>query len=113
MQQLLEKYKDIIRSDSIQKYEISGTNIKLRMTIVFVDDSCLFIKETIISGVKRKYAYHWQNKNNQLIKRWDNAPDWDVDTFPHHLHIGDKEVVSSYDRSIEKILEIINKEIKA
>jgi hypothetical protein len=31
--------------------------------------------------------------------------------IPHHLHIGEEKVVSSYIRSIEKVLEIISKEI--
>ena len=45
-----------------------------------------------------------------MIKRWDNAPDWEVETFPHHLHIGE-EVVSSYDRSLEKVLKVIGEKI--
>jgi hypothetical protein len=72
--------------------------------------NCLY-RETIISGEKRKYSYHWQDKNNSMIKRWDNAPDWEVETFPHHLHIGET-VVASYDRSLEKILCIVRKEIQ-
>jgi hypothetical protein len=108
---LLEKFKDIIKNTSIERYEVSGDNIKLRMRLILIDDSRLFIRETVISGEKRKYSYHWQDKNQKLIKRWDNAPDWEVETFPHHLHIGDEKVTSSYDRSLEKILTIIKKEI--
>jgi hypothetical protein len=111
MQQLLEEFKDIITQAKIEKYEVSGDNIKLRMTLLLCNGSQLFVRETIISGEKRKYSYHWQNKNGKLIKRWDNSPDWDVETFPHHLHIGEVTVVSSYERSIEKVLEIIRDEI--
>ncbi len=33
-----------------------------------------------------KYRHHWQDRNSQLIKRWDNAPHYHaIDTFPHHL----------------------------
>lgn len=47
-----------------------------------------FIKEIMIDGQQRKYAYHWQDHQHQLICRWDNAPDWpDVNTFPHHKHL--------------------------
>ena len=35
-------------------------------------------------GVMRKYSYHWQDKKERLLIRWDNAPDWEVETFPHH-----------------------------
>jgi hypothetical protein len=111
MLQLLEEFKHIIKQTKIKRCEVSGDNVKLRMILHLVNDSRLFIRETIISGEKRKYSYHWQDKNNTLIKRWDNAPDWDVETFPHHLHIGEEQVVSSYIRSIEKVLEIISKEI--
>jgi hypothetical protein len=110
MQTLLEEFKDIIKETKIEKYEVSGSNIKLRMKLSLIDGSDLFIRETIISGEKRKYSYHWQDKANDLVKRWDNAPDWEVETFPHHLHIGEN-VVPSYDRSLEKILHIIRREI--
>lgn len=111
MLKLLEKYKDIIRNTTIEKYDVSGDNIKLRIKLLLVNDSWLFIRETIISGEKRKYSYHWQTGDGNLIKRWDNAPDWDVETFPHHLHIGEKQVIASYDRNLEKVLAIIRKEI--
>lgn len=111
MQQWLEEFKDIIKETHIEKYEVSGNNIKLRMKLILLNDSQLFIRETIISGEKRKYSYHWQDKANKLIKRWDNAPDWEVDTFPHHVHFGEDEVTSSYDRNIERVLEIIREAI--
>jgi hypothetical protein len=41
MQQLLEKFKDIIKESNIEKYEVSGNNIKLRMKLLLVDDSQL------------------------------------------------------------------------
>jgi len=57
------------------------------MIITFKNLSKLFIKEIIIDGTKRKYGYHWVDRNNNLICRWDNAPDWpDILTFPHHKH---------------------------
>jgi hypothetical protein len=111
MLELLDEFRDIIKSTSIEKYDVSGGNIKLRMKLILMDGSQLFIRETIISGEKRKYSYHWQDKNNTTIKRWDNAPDWDLETYPHHLHVGET-VVPSYDRSIEKVLRVIRKEIQ-
>jgi hypothetical protein len=111
MLQLLEDFKDIIKSITIEKYDASGDNIKLRIKLLLVNNSLLFVRETIISGEKRKYSYHWQDKAGNLIKRWDNAPDWDVETFPHHLHIGEDTVTASYDRSLEKVLAIIRKDI--
>ena len=73
MQQLLEDFKDIIKSTTIDRYDVSGDNIKLRMRLLLIDDSQLSIRETVISGEKRKYSYHWQDKNHLLIKRWDKV----------------------------------------
>jgi hypothetical protein len=63
MQKQLEKFKDIIKESNIEKYEVSGNNIKLRMKLLLVNDSQLSIRETIISGEKRKYSYHIRNWN--------------------------------------------------
>ena len=41
-----------------------------------------------------KYRHHWQDRNGELVKRWDNAPHHsEVDTFPHHLHEGAEDQV--------------------
>ena len=110
MLKLFEVYKDIIRSYSIEKYEVFGDNLRLRMHIMFIDNTTLYVRETIINGVRVTYSYHWQDKDKRLIFRWDNAPHWDVVTFPHHKHRGDKNIIEpSYDRTLEKILEIIKK----
>lgn len=110
MWKLLDEFSTIIKNTTIHKYEVSGDNSKLRMKLSLIDNTDLFVRETVISGEMRKYSYHWQDKDGNLIKRWDNAPDWDVETFPHHLHIGEN-VFSSYDRSLEGILQIVKEEI--
>lgn len=53
-----------------------------------VDASTLHINESSIRG-KNKYSYHWQDAQNQLIIRWDNAPHHlHLASFPHHRHEG-------------------------
>jgi hypothetical protein len=54
MLQLLDEFKDIIKSVTIEKYDVSGDNIKLRIKLLLVTNSRLFVRETIISGEKRK-----------------------------------------------------------
>ncbi len=49
------------------------------------------------------YTYHWQEKNGTLIRRWDNAPYHDNETFPHHVHIKNK-VEASYNTNIKEVL---------
>jgi len=109
---LTERFSSIISSVKVTKLEHNGSSLRLRATITFIDESALFVRETIIAGRKRKYAYHWQDKEKKLLIRWDNAPDWDVKTYPHHKHIGhEKAVAASYERTLEQVLIFISKEI--
>ncbi|MEW5827552.1 MAG: DUF6516 family protein, partial [Chloroflexota bacterium] len=35
------------------------------------------------------YSYHWESKNGDLIRRWDNARHFPrLENFPHHVHDG-------------------------
>jgi aromatic ring-opening dioxygenase catalytic subunit (LigB family) len=55
------------------------------------------------------YSYHWANADNQLIKRWDNAPHFpDLPGFPDHIHDGATgEVTSGQPMSISAVLDEI------
>ena len=71
--------------DSPKKGYISGT-------ITFLDDSTLAMIEVLIETPhkidKVKYRYHYMDKNNKLIFRYDNAPHLkNLSSFPHHKHI--------------------------
>ena len=61
-----------------------------------------------------KYSFHWQ-KENGLIKRWDNAPHHpEIETYPHHLHDGSEDSVFPYlPVDIEEILKQVSKHIKS
>ncbi|MEA3359588.1 MAG: DUF6516 family protein [Thermodesulfobacteriota bacterium] len=40
-------------------------------------------------------SFHWQDRVDNLIKRWDNAPHFpDLKGFPHHVHIGKNDTVA-------------------
>jgi hypothetical protein len=105
---VLERFRDIIRDYRITSFDEAGASFRLRAVVVFVDNSQLHIRETLIGGTTRKYAYHWQTSDNLLLVRWDNAPDWDVETFPHHKHVGEQQRVEpSYERSLEQVLVVI------
>ncbi len=105
---LLEKYRAIIKDYRVPVFEEAGASFRLRAVINLIDGSELYVRETLIGGEKRKYAYHWQSGDGRLLMRWDNAPDWDVETFPHHKHVGEQSVVTpSYERTLEQVLEFI------
>ncbi|MEW6103736.1 MAG: DUF6516 family protein [bacterium] len=102
------KQHQIVRSVEILELvnEQAVKSIKIRSHLI--DESILFIQETISEKGKR-YSYHWQNKEGELILRWDNAPHWkNVETFPHHKHIGEKIEPSSM-LDIKELLEQIEK----
>ena len=55
------------------------------------------------------YSYHWANADNELIKRWDNAPHFpDLLGFPDHIHDGATgEVTRGQPMSIFTVLDEI------
>ena len=113
MLRIFEKYSKIISSFRVTRFEQFGNLFKLRAEAQLIDGSKLYIRETIIYSTKRKYSYHWQNTSGELITRWDNAPDWDVETFPHHKHSGDKKQAKpSYERTLEQVLAVIAEKMK-
>ena len=111
MLQILRKYSGIILSYKIIRFEQFGKLLRLRAEVNLIDSSKLYIRETVIEA-KRKYAYHWQSKDDKLIIRWDNAPDWEVETFPHHKHFGDESGIGpSYERALEQVLDFISQQL--
>ena len=111
MIKILEKYSKIIRKYQILKFEQFGENLRFRARIEFINNTVLFVRETVINGKQRKYAFHWQDRERNLIIRWDNAPDWEVKTSPHHKHVKNK-IEPSYERTLEKVLEFISSKMK-
>ena len=106
MLKIIENYKKIIIEYHITQFEQFGANLRFRANITFVDHSILYVRETVINGKKRKYSYHWQKTDGTVLIRWDNAPDWDIITFPHHKHIGG-QIEPSYERTLDQVLSFI------
>ena len=75
--------------------------------------SGLLIRDYIFNENEHKYVFHWMDKNNNLIVRWDNSEHWpSISTFPHHKHLGaEKKVQASTEVLLEDILEYIQKQI--
>ncbi len=59
------------------------------------------------------YRIHWQRRDGQLQRRWDNAPHHkEVPTFPHHVHVGLADhVAASEPMTILKVLALVEGEI--
>ena len=85
----LARFTDIIRSYEVVQYEVAGLQAPLKLKVVFTNGTELYVREIILDGQRRKYAFHWQAGTEDLIARWDNAAHWpEVETFPHHKHVG-------------------------
>lgn len=79
--------------------------------ITFRDGSSLHLFEFVLIGDDEakvdKYRYHYQNKENELVFRFDDAAHHkDVETFPEHKHKGD-EVVDAERPEISKVFDLV------
>ncbi|CAN2050464.1 hypothetical protein GMMP13_970041 [Candidatus Magnetomoraceae bacterium gMMP-13] len=51
------------------------------------------------------YRYHFQNKENCVIFRYDNTPHFPkIKTFPHHKHLMNGKVIDTEKPSILKVI---------
>jgi hypothetical protein len=80
----------------------------IRFALELRDGSELHVFEYVTSSMhKLDYSYHWQDKEQNLVMRWDNAPHHpEVATHPHHLH--DRGVVKpAHEPTLAEILKTI------
>ena len=83
-----------------------------KIKINLIDQSVLIAKEDNDED-ERNYSYHWQNKDNQLITRWDNSPyHKDISTHPHHKHLPGR-LAESNEMTLESVINEIEKLIKS
>jgi len=90
----------------VDEPSVQSIKIKAKLT----GGTFFFIQETT-SKNGNKYSYHWQTGDNKLLLRWDNAPHYkEIETFPHHKHVG-KKIEPSYKLSIEEVLQCIEESL--
>ena len=96
----------------VERYEeeiLTPYRVNLRLRIRFVHGQLLEINEAIIIEVGHikhlNYRYHFQDKQNNLIFRYDNAPHFQkLSGFPDHKHVHD-DVLSSNRPPIPQVLQ--------
>ena len=111
MLDLLDKYKDIIKDYHITTYENVNTSYKLKLEIIFIDNSKLFVKEYYFNNDERKYSFHWESFSGKFLYRWDNAPHWkNIITFPHHSHT-EGDVRESRITTLQDVLAFIDEKL--
>jgi len=100
-----------VKNYDIQDFRQWSGGLYYKLKIVFIDQSILFAREYIDES-ERNYAFHWQDKNESLILRWDNAPHYrNITTFPHHKHNHAGNVIESTEISINEVIKIIQMKI--
>jgi len=116
----LESVKDRLGSDSflsgfriIREYSNPET-AHIRARIIISNGSYLEFYEYIEQVGKgelqiKTYSYHWADKDNRLIRRWDNTKHFPkLKNFPHHIHDGETgEVTSGKPINIFEVLDEI------
>jgi len=80
--------------------------------LIFTDESVLYfiefvnVKEAIQSY---KYSYHYQDKDSNLIFRYDMAPHHkEIPSYPHHKHTSPEAVIASSVPDVTIVLEEID-----
>ena len=103
-------YFENIRSYTLSKKIYNDKQGFIQGQIVFWDDSRLDFAEVknIEVNQKIKYSYHYMDKDNNLVFRYDNAKHHkNIKTFPHHKHLKNR-VIESYELNLfHVLLEII------
>jgi hypothetical protein len=110
MIEIIEKYKDIVKTYQIISWDSEPLNYRFKAHIYFINNSTLIIKDYLFTN-GRKYSFQWQDVHGNLIIRWDNAYHWkDIETFPHHRH-EKNNVFPSKEFTLEDVMAYICKSI--
>jgi len=104
----VEEFSNIVTGFSVSEHGRYGAGMSFVANIQFIDASSLHIKDYLFLDGKRKYSYHWQDAEGNLISRWDNSPHHsEISTYPHHRHTSNG-ITESNEWNIREILKIIN-----
>ncbi len=58
-----------------------------------------------------RYSFHLQDRNSNLITRWDNAPHHpELENFPYHIHETEDKVISGKLISFEEVLSLVDRD---
>lgn len=80
--------------------------------LTFTDESVLYFIEFVnVKGAPHlyKYSYHYQDKDRNLIFRYDMAPHHkEISSYPHHKHTSSEAVIESAAPDVAIVLEEID-----
>ena len=119
---LITEYFQRIESqiaDCIHIVESSLLKDKRSLHIGIIEGELLFADESVLRFIEfvnvkettevYKYSYHYQNRNGDLIFRYDMAPHHrEMQTFPHHKHTLSNKVVEAPCPTLVQVLDEID-----
>lgn len=107
LRNIVEEFSDIV--EVIEKLEISEEEqvSKLKAKLNLCDGTILWVREIRFKKVMQAYSYYWLRPDQTIIVGWDNAPHHkEVESFPHHKHIGNK-IDPSQEKNLRGVLSFI------
>jgi hypothetical protein len=117
IRQLLEQTPYIL-SKSLEYEDRGGVALLIKGNIIFENLSELHFRE-IISFThadlfdKIAYSFHYQDKKNALIFRYDNAEHHpEIPSYPHHKHLPKSNIEISEEISLTEVIFEICHEFK-
>ena len=104
---VVDKYLDIVKSigklEILEEEQIS----KLKAKLSLFDGTILWVREVWTKEKIEAYSYYWLRPDESVIIGWDNAPHHkEINSFPHHKHMG-KKVEPSSERNLSEVLRFI------
>lgn len=106
IKQQIKKYSHIVESYHLNEKVYSDERGYIAGYLLFIDDSKLSLAEVKDTEQKEKikYQYHYMDKDNNMIFRYDNAKHYkEVKTFPHHKHLP-SDILESVEPEINTVL---------
>lgn len=112
-----------IKSVEVLRCDIEETDIEeilvYRFRVSLKDDGLLEIMERVVYSKHDErlrvttYKYHWQDNQNRLIQRWDNAPHFpSLENFPDHIHTAkENEVIPNKPMTALEMFSIVDEKI--
>ena len=87
-----------LKGSYVERYEeelLAINRVNLRIRVRFPSGHMLELNEAVIveegQFMHLGYRYHFQDKQNNLVFRYDNTPHFpSVESFPHHKHLPGK-----------------------
>jgi hypothetical protein len=108
--ELLNSFEFIVDYE-IEEYREFKDGFYVKIAAHLSNTTNLHIRE-YSDAAERDCSYHWQDKDNRLIARWDNSPyHKQIPTYPHHKYLRGK-IQPSYEITAQDILRYIQRELK-